>query len=222
MSDRFSIPVLYEDEDVFVFNKPAGLAVQGGKAVKYSLDVLLAERFSPRPLLVHRLDKDTSGAILTAKHREAASFFAGIIAQKQVKKIYYAVCKKSPLLKNRGIVNEDIVIKGRVKTAETRYRTLAETDEFAALEIELLTGRMHQIRRHFSALGAPVIGDDIHGDFSLNKTLKKEQRIKNLLLHSARIMFPAKSGPVTVDAPLPLYFPSFVFEGLGCVADPSA
>jgi 23S rRNA pseudouridine955/2504/2580 synthase len=204
---RFSIPVLYEDEDVFVLNKPSGLAVQGGKGVRCSLDMLLEERFTPRPLLVHRLDKDTSGVILTAKHREAAVFFANAVKQGRLEKTYIAVCGKSPALKSQGVVNDALTVKGREKNAVTRYRKLAETDDFAILEIALLTGRTHQIRRHLSALGAPILGDDKYGDFALNKKLKKEQQIKRLLLHSARLTFPARTGPVTVEAPLPPYFP---------------
>jgi 23S rRNA pseudouridine955/2504/2580 synthase len=203
----FSIPVLYEDEDALVFNKPSGLAVQGGKDVRCSLDTLLEERFTPRPLLVHRLDKDTSGVILTAKHKEAAVFFANAIKQGRLEKTYLAVCGKSPALKSQGIVDDALTIKGREKKAVTRYRTLAETGDFALLEIALLTGRTHQIRRHLSALGAPVLGDDKYGDFALNKRLKREREIRRLLLHSARLTFPARAGQVTVEAPLPPYFP---------------
>jgi 23S rRNA pseudouridine955/2504/2580 synthase len=203
----FSIPILYENEDVFVFNKPAGLAVQGGQDVKRSLDTLLAAHWTPRPLLVHRLDKETSGAILTARHKEAAAFFANVIKQGRMQKTYRAVCKKSPALPREGIINDALAVKGQVKNAATRYRKLAETDDFVILEIALLTGRMHQIRRHLSALGAPVIGDDKYGDFALNKKLKREQHIRHLLLHSARLTFPASTGTVTVEAPLPPYFP---------------
>jgi 23S rRNA pseudouridine955/2504/2580 synthase len=207
MNSRFSIPILYEDEDALVFNKPSGLAVQGGKGVRCSLDMLLEERFTPRPLLVHRLDKDTSGVILTAKHKEAAVFFANAVKQGRLEKTYLAVCGKSPALKPQGVVNDALTVKGREKNAVTRYRKLAETDDFAMLEIALLTGRMHQIRRHLSALGAPILGDDKYGDFALNKKLKRELRIKRLLLHSARLTFPARTGKVTVEAPLPPYFP---------------
>jgi 23S rRNA pseudouridine955/2504/2580 synthase len=204
---RFTIPILYEDEDVFVFNKPSGLAVQGGQDVKHSLDKLLEEQFTPRPLLVHRLDKDTSGVILTAKHRDAAVFFANLIKQGEMEKTYLAVCRKSTALKLQGVIDDTLMIRGRTKNAVTRYRKLAETDDFAILEIVLLTGRMHQIRRHLSALGAPVIGDDKYGDFALNKKLKRERQMRHLLLHSARLTFPAQTGRVTVDAPLPSYFP---------------
>jgi 23S rRNA pseudouridine955/2504/2580 synthase len=213
---RFPVPILYEDEDVFVLNKPAGLAVQGGKNVTRSLDALLERRFSPRPLLVHRLDQDTSGAILVAKHKEAAAFFTKIIGQGQTEKIYLAVCKKSPALKPHGLIDEDVIVKGEAKTALTRYRQIAETGDYAVLELALLTGRTHQIRRHLSALGAPVIGDDKYGDFALNKKLKKERDVRHLLLHSARITFPARTGAanfgtanfgtVTVEAPPPPYF----------------
>jgi 23S rRNA pseudouridine955/2504/2580 synthase len=205
----FPIPILYEDEDVFVLNKPAGLAVQGGKGVTCSLDSLLAKHFSPRPLLVHRLDKDTGGVLLVAKHKAAAALFTKVIGQRHTEKIYYAVCKKSPALRSNGVIHEAITIKGQAKDALTRYRQIAETDHYAVLEITLLTGRMHQIRRHLAALAAPIIGDDKYGDFSLNKKLKKERGVKHLLLHAARLTFPAKTGSVTVDAPLPPYFSAF-------------
>jgi 23S rRNA pseudouridine955/2504/2580 synthase len=208
---RFPIPILYEDEDVFALNKPAGLAVQGGKNVTRSLDALLAEYFSPRPLLVHRLDQDTSGVMLVAKHKEAAARFTKIIGERRTEKTYLAVCKKSPMLKPQGIIDETITIKGETKTAVTRYHTIAEgeTGDFVLLELTLLTGRMHQIRRHLSALGAPVIGDDKYGDFTLNRQLKRERRAAHLLLHSVRITFPVKTGFVTVDAPPPPHFSEF-------------
>ena len=212
MKARFPLPILYEDEDVFVLNKPAGLAVQGGKNVTRSLDALLEAHFSPRPLLVHRLDQDTSGVILAAKHKAAAALFTKIIGDRRVKKTYLAVCKKSPLLKLRGVVDETITVKGGPKKAVTHYRIIAgaETGDFALVELTLETGRMHQIRRHLSALGTPVIGDDKYGDFALNKQVKKERRVKHLLLHSARITFPAKTACVTIEAPIPPYFSAFI------------
>jgi 23S rRNA pseudouridine955/2504/2580 synthase len=209
MSRPFTIPILYEDAAVFVLDKPAGLAVQGGKAVKRSLDVLLEEHFSPRPLLVHRLDKETSGAIVAAKGKEAAAAFAGIIERRQMAKTYYAVCKWSAALENQGVIDAAVAVKGQPKNALTRYAKKAETDGFVFLEIALVTGRTHQIRQHLAALGAPVVGDDTYGDFTLNKKVKKEQGTKHLLLHSARIVFPGEKGRVTVDAPLPPYFPAF-------------
>ncbi|MDR0639916.1 MAG: RluA family pseudouridine synthase [Spirochaetaceae bacterium] len=209
LKTKFPIPILYEDEDVFVLDKPAGLAVQGGKNITRSLDALLEAHFSPRPLLVHRLDQNTSGAILVAKHKEAAAFFTKIIAGRRIQKTYLAVCKKSPMLKPQSVIGETITVKGEVKNAVTHYRTIADAGDFALVELTLETGRMHQIRRHLSALNAPVIGDDKYGDFTLNKALKKERHIKHLLLHSARITFPAETGRVTVEVPLPPYFSTF-------------
>ena len=175
MKTRFPIPILYEDEDVFVLHKPAGLAVQGGKNVTRSLDAMLEAYFSPRPLLVHRLDQDTSGAILAAKHKAAAALFTKNIGDRRIQKTYLAVCKKSLLLKPRGVIDETIAVKGEPKNAVTRYRIICwgGTGDFVLVELTLETGRMHQIRRHLSALNAPVIGDGKYGDFALNKALKK-------------------------------------------------
>jgi 23S rRNA pseudouridine955/2504/2580 synthase len=205
--DRFPVPILYEDGDVWVFNKPAGLAVHGGAAVKRSLDGLLAQYFSPRPFLVHRLDKDTSGALLAAKHKDAAVCFSKIIERRQIQKVYRAVCKNAPGLHDDGVIGGAIGVQGRMKPAQTRYRKIGEADGLAVLRIELLTGRMHQIRRHLAAIGAPVIGDDKYGDFALNKLLRKQWKLNRLLLHAQVLVFPAKTGRITVEAPLPDYFP---------------
>ena len=215
-----SVPILYEDENFLIFNKPAGLPVQGGKGIKTSLDTLLAQCRKERPLLVHRLDKDTSGVIVTAKTTASAAacsaFFSG---QKQgLKKNYLAFC--AGLLNESGIINEKITIKGKGKTlnAETFYTrkgsaVLIESGEKEPVNVSLaeimpFTGRMHQIRRHLAQSGHPILGDDKYGDFALNKTLKKTLGIKKLLLHALSIYLPSPliKGGLEITAPLPDYF----------------
>ncbi|GHV95398.1 hypothetical protein AGMMS50293_17180 [Spirochaetia bacterium] len=219
------IELLYEDDSCLVLNKPAGLAVQGGKGVKSSLDRLLAENWSPPPLLVHRLDKDTSGVILVAKTREAAARFSqllgersaagridGAAGEKGVIKQYLAVCAGQPE-KETGLISLDLEIKGSMKKSETRYRVIKsgslEQFEFSLLELELCTGRMHQIRRHLAMTGNPVLGDDKYGDFALNRKLRKTPGLKRLLLHASRLVIHAADGDgfqIDVKAPLPDYF----------------
>jgi 23S rRNA pseudouridine955/2504/2580 synthase len=211
------IEVLYEDEFCLVLNKPAGLAVQGGKGVHVSLDSILAETCSPRPLLTHRLDRDTSGGILAAKSREAAARFSGLLREaaaggkRRVIKQYLAVCA-GRLPAGEGCIRFDLEVRGRVKQSETRYRLLAEGDGFSLAELELGTGRMHQIRRHLAMTGCPIAGDDKYGDFSLNKRLRKTMGLKRLLLHASRLVIPAGEGaaPIDVRAPLPDYFAAFL------------
>jgi len=219
-----NIEILYEDDFSVIINKPAGLAVQGGKGVKTSLDKLLAEIRSPPPLLVHRLDKDTSGILLAAKTKEAAALFSRILAdgkqggENRTVKQYIAVCAGKPE-KNSGIITEDLMIRNNLKKSETRYKVLKSGNlslsddpplalEFSVLEIELGTGRMHQIRRHLAMRENPVLGDDKYGDFALNKKLHKACGLKRLLLHSSRLVVKERFN-LDISAPLPVYFRPF-------------
>jgi 23S rRNA pseudouridine955/2504/2580 synthase len=209
------IPVIFENNHCVVFNKPAGLAVQGGEGVKVSLDSILPERYSIRPLLVHRLDRDTSGVILVAKTKEAARGFSAVLAgarNRGVTKQYLGVCSGVPDIS--GVMRFDITVRGKEKKAETSYRLLSTgaAGEFpcSLLELELGTGRMHQIRRHLADLGHPLLGDDKYGDFPFNKKLRKAPGLKNLLLHASRLCIPAMPalipGGLDITAPLPAYF----------------
>jgi len=226
------IEILYEDDECLVINKPAGLAVQGGAGVSVSLDSLLARAYSPRPLLVHRLDRDTSGLILVAKNKSAAARYSRLIGEGgAIAKHYLAVCFGAPD-PGAGVIRNDIEIKGKRKSAETRYTTLysaplpavgpAQLPEsragvFSVLELELATGRMHQIRRHMALAGTPILGDDKYGDFSLNRVLGKTLKLRRLLLHAFRLRIPPGRGvpPLDIRAPLPVHFTAFL-EQAGC------
>ncbi len=214
------IEVIYEDDFCVVVNKPAGLAVQGGERVKSSLDKILAEMRSPTPLLVHRLDKDTSGVLLAAKGREAAARFSRLLGGSEFStggkavKQYIAVCSSQPE-KPEGVIRQDLIIKGKLKKSETRYKVIKNgtlkipcgVQEYSVLEIELGTGRMHQIRRHLAMNGSPILGDDKYGDFKLNKKLQKEAGIKHLLLHACRLIIKDKEQIILdISAPPPDYF----------------
>ncbi|MDR2767631.1 MAG: RNA pseudouridine synthase, partial [Treponema sp.] len=192
--------VVYEDETILVLDKPAGLAVQGGKGISVSLDDLLRSR-DPRPLLVHRLDRDTSGLILCAKTAKEAARCALVFAGGAAEKRYLAVCAGEP--PPRGTIAADIEIRGKRKNALTAYRRLAAASlaaepggRCALLELAIATGRMHQIRRHLAASHWPVLGDDKYGDFALNKALKKNAGLRRLLLHAHSLRFPASDGGV--------------------------
>lgn len=208
------ISVIYEDNEVLVINKPAGLAVQGGKGVKTSLDNLLAEHFSPRPLLVHRLDKETSGLILTAKSESAARFFSEAISRGHIQKRYLVLCSAKnteTVIPDECVITTELCYKGLAKKAVTKLKAAARSENglFFAFEPELRTGRMHQIRRHLALSGFPVLGDDIYGDFAVNKELRKNIGLKRMMLHAASLTAPLPSGgTLDVKAPLPDYFES--------------
>jgi len=248
---KIPIPTLFENNACLVLNKPAGLPVQGGEGIGVSLDSILSENFSPRPLLVHRLDRDTSGIILVAKTREAAAVFSALFAGDEtpgktrkgriVIKRYLGVCSGIPETES-GVISLDLDVRGKgrdekrgtvvQKKSETFYRLLSAgmaplvnqdsadagaSDAgypFSLLELELGTGRMHQIRRHLAAIGHPLLGDDKYGDFSLNKKFRKSLGLKHLLLHASRLIIPPLPeiipDGIDITAPPPDYFALFL------------
>lgn len=208
------LSVVYEDDDIIVIDKPSGLAVQGGERVSRSVDDLLAEQLGAKAFLVHRLDKDTSGLLLVAKTRDAASRWSPLVAGGAVKKTYLAVCAGAPN-PAAGAIDDPVEKGGRSMEALTRYRTLASSGGFSLLELDLGTGRMHQIRIHLSGVGCPILGDDKYGDFALNKRLKKERGLKRLLLHAYRLRVLAGTGSgglLSLAAPPPAHFGAFLAE----------
>jgi 23S rRNA pseudouridine955/2504/2580 synthase len=222
------IEILFENADCLVLNKPAGLAVQGGEGVGSSLDRILEAEFVPRPLLVHRLDKDTSGVILTAKNRGAAARFSALFAapggppgaakraEGRIRKLYLAVCAGLPR-PEQGLIRADLEIRGAPRESATRYRVLGSPSlpglEASRLELELETGRTHQIRRHLAHIGHPLLGDDKYGDFALNRALRRDPGLRRLLLHAYRLHIPESlagfAGGLDVRAPLPPGFAPF-------------
>lgn len=207
----------YEDAHVLVFNKPAGLAVQGGSGVTRSLEDLLgafAKSNGKRPRLVHRLDRDTSGIIVAARTKPAAAFFSEAFASRDAKKTYFAiVCGGAPeprdgeialALKKSSRKGLDIMeVAPDGQAALTRYRTRAATPVAALLELHPETGRMHQLRAHLAAIGRPIGGDGKYGGlFSLGGV-----EIASLMLHAAALDIPHPAGGRrTFEAPPPPAF----------------
>jgi len=214
-----------------VFDKPSGLPVQGGKGIKTSLDSILLKAYDPRPLLVHRLDRDTSGVILVAKTKEAAAALSALLGSGRkttagsltLVKQYLGVCAGVPSGRERGAIRLDLDVRGKEREAETFYRLvktaaceLPDSAPFSCslLELQLGTGRMHQLRRHLALIGHPLLGDDKYGNFPLNKKLKTAFGLKNLLLHASRLAIPPEPalfpGGLDVSSPLPDYFADFL------------
>jgi 23S rRNA pseudouridine955/2504/2580 synthase len=216
--------VLYEDGGLLIINKPAGLSVQGGKGTGISLDELLARDYHPRPRLVHLLDRDTSGVLLTAKTQAAAARCAAFFDRsvQGLTKRYAAVC--AGILPEKGAITGTIEVKGRELPARTNYTRLDVFSKppealrfpgdspFSLAELVPATGRMHQIRRHLAGMGHPVLGDDNYGDFALNRELKKHCGLRRMLLHARSLYLPDPliRGGREITAPLPDYFKDFL------------
>ncbi|MCR5187487.1 MAG: RluA family pseudouridine synthase [Treponema sp.] len=213
-----SIPILYENDEIIVINKPSGLAVQGGQGITHSLDVDFSKELGYKIFLVHRLDKDTAGLMLVAKSAQAANKWTKLIAGKEARKEYIAICAGS--LKNKeGWIKESLIQHGVEKSASTYYKVEKEWTisvdnpkegqpeciNMSQIRLKLDTGRMHQIRIHLSKQGCPIAGDDQHGNFKLNKILKKQIKIKKLLLASVKLKLAINDKEMTFEIPLPEY-----------------
>jgi len=192
------IPIIYQNQEIFIINKKAGMPVQGGEKIAHSLDEELAKQVGQKVYLVHRLDKDTSGLMIVAKSPQAANKWTKLIGSKEVKKEYIAICAGS-LKEKKGEISEDIIQHGQIKRAVTHYQvekewTIEREGEEAIpmclIRLLLETGRMHQIRIHLAKQGCPIAGDDQHGNFKLNKVLRKAAGIKNLQLYSVKLVLP--------------------------------
>lgn len=216
------IPIIYENEEILIINKPAGLAVQGGQGVVHSVDRDFAEQLGYKIYLVHRLDKDTSGLMVVAKNPVAAAKWTKLIGSKIVKKEYVAVCAGT-MPKKSGVINETVIQHGESKTAVTRYEVLKEWEvktegptetqprhpeldsgsiPMCRLRLTLETGRMHQIRIHLAKNNCPIAGDDQHGNFKLNKLLKKACGIKRLQLTAVRLTLPLDGKEKVFEIPV--------------------
>ena len=193
------LQILFENDEIRVINKPQGLAVQGGKDVKTSVDTELALQTGEKIYPVHRLDKETCGILVTAKNPKAATKWTNLIGSKQVKKQYHALCF-GKFEKQSGKFDLSVNEKGIEKNALTYYKVLSCSEEitfsenpsekiyFSLVELTLETGRMHQIRKHLAQNKTPILADDKYGDFKLNKLIKKQFGIKRLMLLAKILM----------------------------------
>ena len=210
--------VIYEDAELLALAKPAGLSSQGGRGQVHTLDELLWAFARPgraRPRMIHRLDRDTSGVILSAKTKPAAGFLGKALMARQVRKTYRAiVAPGSPdpasgtiaLALRREEIGREAYMRvcapehPDAESALTRYRTLAASPEAALVELQPETGRMHQLRVHLAALGRPIAGDVRYG----GALVVAGRPVPRLMLHALALEFPHPGGGRRrIEAPVP-------------------
>lgn len=215
----FDSMVLFEDKDIYVLNKPSGLAVQGGSKTHTHLDGLLmglAAELGERPRLVHRLDRDTSGVIVVAKRRSVSAALGKLFATRNVQKIYWAGVIgvpqplqgriDVPLIKATGPEGDRVraadADEDEAQRALTHYAVIDKASPAIAwVSLKPSTGRQHQLRAHMAHIGHPIIADEKYGGYS--EILPREVQGR-LHLHARRIIFPhPRGGKVDVTAPLP-------------------
>ncbi len=213
--------LLHEDDKVFVLNKPAGIAVQGGSGITRHIDQMLEAWTSPRgekPRLVHRLDRDTSGVLVIARTRGAAQKLTAAFRERNTKKTYWAIVKGVPRKREDKIstwlVKEQTPDGDRMRIAKhgeegadhavSFYRVVEQAGQtFAWLEMEPYTGRTHQLRVHAAHIGHPILGDPKY--FEADPNWNFPGGVQNRLhLHARHIDIPHPSGGrLSVTAPLP-------------------
>lgn len=221
--------ILYKDDDLIALNKPPGLAVQGGSGQARHLDAMLAAlRFgaTERPRLVHRLDKDTSGVLILARNRRAATALTAAFKGQAVRKIYWAAVAGVPKpyrgsidlpVAKRATGGRERMTGDRVagQPAVTHYVVAGRFEQAAAwLALSPETGRTHQLRVHCAAIGHPILGDGKYGGRAAFPAAL--QGVKALQLHAREIAVPHPRDGTTVrvTAPLPPHMDA-LWETLG-------
>ena len=210
--------LIHRDASAIVLNKLPGLATQGGTKTEHHVDGLLdALKYDApvRPKLVHRLDKDTSGALLVARTPRAAAWFAKSFSNRSAKKTYWAIVVgvpdiaqgeiDLPLAKQPGSGGEKMHVHDSGLASKTRYRVIDRAGNRAAwVELQPLTGRTHQLRVHMAAIGHPIVGDGKYGGKGafLTGTISRK-----LHLHSRRLRIDhPDGGAIDVSAEAPEHF----------------
>ena len=199
--------IIDDNEDFIVLNKSAGISVQGGtKSKKNLVDIFAKSKIfqNTKPFSVHRLDKDTSGVFIIAKHRESAQLLTSLFRLRKVHKTYLAICH-GEINKNSGVWDEDLIRfennKPIKEKAKTIFNVLDKNSICSLVEMKPITGRKHQLRKQLYAIGNPVYGDQ---KYKLNYSEKAVN--KNLMLHSYQIKFMINKKKFTYTALLPEYF----------------
>jgi 23S rRNA pseudouridine1911/1915/1917 synthase len=213
--EEIPLEILFEDEDVIVINKPAGLVVHPGaghrehtlvNALLHHCPNLSGIGGKERPGIVHRLDKETSGCLVVAKNDEAHRSLSAQFAERTVEKIYLALVS-GKMRRNTGVIQNKIgrhpvhrqrmsVQSVRGRDARTDYRVLRTSEQGSLVECELHSGRTHQIRVHLHHLGHPIVGDKVYG---------RKSDFSRQMLHAWKLGFthPRTGNWKSFEAPLP-------------------
>ncbi len=199
--------IIDDNEDFIVINKEAGISVQGGtKSKKNLIDIFSKSNLfkNTKPFSVHRLDKETSGVFIIAKHRSSAQLLTSLFRLRKVYKTYLAICL-GEVNEESGIWSDNLIRyekeKKIVETAKTTFKVLDKNSLCSLVEMKPITGRKHQLRKQLSKIGHPIYGDQKYSFENKKKTLGK-----NLMLHSFQIKFMINKRKYTYTALLPDYF----------------
>lgn len=209
--------ILFENKRLIVMNKPSGMAVHGGSGISQGVIEALRAEWPNAPYLelVHRLDRETSGCLMIARRRSALRDLHEQLREGRVRKTYLALVRgkwqggrrkiSAPLRKNQLKGGERLVrVDPDGKAATTIFTPLSVFEQASLMEVELLTGRTHQIRVHAAHCGHPLAGDPKYGDDDFNKAMRT-LGLRRLFLHAGMLEFsdPGQDEMINVSAPMP-------------------
>lgn len=216
----FELDVIYEDKNILILNKPAGILSQKAvvndySMVEYIISYMLSKNqiskeqlMSFKPSVCNRLDRNTSGLLIAGKTLVGLQEMSRLFKERKIDKYYLSMVK--------GQVKETAKITGYLRKDKTRnivtvttepssesnyicteYQPLKVSEDFTLLQVKLITGKSHQIRAHLSSIGHPILGDAKYGDTDLNESLRHKYGLNHQLLHSYRCVFPQILGPLS-------------------------
>lgn len=209
--DAETLPVIYQDKEVIVINKPVGILTHSKGTLNDEFTVAdFFRRYSKyhldtnRPGIVHRLDRDTSGVLIGALTDKAAKLLQRQFSERKAHKTYIAVVDGIPKMNEAKIdlpigrnpkKPSQFMIDPNGKTAQTIYRVLASTDKYSLVELQPLTGRTHQLRVHMAHIGTPIHGDKIYGVASADRLYLHAAKLEITIPGSQRMLFAADVPP---------------------------
>ena len=203
-SEKFSEMIVFEDENIIAVNKPSGMLSQNADNSALSVNDLLLKYLKANefftPGISNRLDRNTSGLILAGKNPNAVRSLNSAIKERALTKLYLCVCLgKAPengnlegyLVKDEDANTVSVTDKEMPggDYIHTAFKRLSFSENYSLLEVELITGKSHQIRAHLASIGAPIAGDPKYGSAAANLYVEKKYRIKSQLLHAYKINF---------------------------------
>ena len=201
--------ILYEDKNIIVFNKPSSFSVHSGTGIGYGLiDIIrLAKKDCERIDLLNRLDKDTSGCLIVTKNLLSLRIYQKKLNDNKLEKKYLCLVKG---LWDKNIKRNEINLTrgNKTKKALSEYKIIKYFRESTLLEVNLITGRYHQIRKQCALLGHPIIGDSKYGDFDINRIYKRNG-LNRIFLHSYSVRIDSKKEKL-IKSPMPKELEKFL------------
>jgi len=223
--EPIALDILYEDEHLLIINKPAGMVVHPApgspsgtfaNALLHHCSQLNPGEFDAlRPGIVHRLDKETTGVLVGVKTSAAHKKMIEKFAERQIEKRYLAICSGVPRegelsapIKRHPIRRQEMTVCSEGKEAISRFKILERDQGLCFIEVELITGRTHQIRVHLKHLNCPLLGDPIYGSKSLNEKYRATR--PQLHAHQIKFTHPMTGAPLDIIAPIPTEMKNFI------------